>query len=433
MKYLLADDKSKNIVLYINDFYPEFAAAFTKLSDRLDRALRGIMLIDAERKASGKNRPDKEGFFDEIIVDFSDDVALRKALKPLEDNLLLVSCDSERSQLYFKKVIPHVPNVLTPTERSIDWSTNKGEMRKLLNSYDQTISPSAVVVEDASDGTIARILSHLNFPMIVKPTSLAASILVNKVDSVDELRKTLERSIESINNLYADHRGLGEKTLLVEEYIDGDIYSTDAYIDASGNAYILPFIYCRNGFMVGQEGFQIYDSKTRLMLTDEEIIAGQEVAKKAMYAIGLRSSVAHIELFYTNKNRDWKVIELGARPGGWRQETYDVSYGIDHALNELLVKVGLNPDMPEQIRKHSATFRIHAPVEGVVQSITGIEEAHKHPNMHTLHVDIKPGDKVLPSTHGGSMLVGGLMYNQDSSQLDNQIEAVRNNINVLIK
>jgi len=431
MRSSLVTDDKKNIVLYVNDFYPEFASAFTKLSKRLGRPLRGIMLIDAERKASGKYLPDADKVFEEIVVDFSDDAALRKALRPLQENLLLVSCDSERSQLYFKRVIPHVPYVNTPTERSIEWSTNKGQMREMLSSYDSTTSPKSMVVHDDSPETAARISAELEFPLIIKPTGLSASILVNKVETEQQLQQTLTSSFTALKKVYAKHRGLGDETIVVEEFIEGDIYSTDAYIDADGKTYILPFIYCKNGSMVGMEGYQIYQSETHHDLTEEEIEAGKKVAEKAMHAIGLRSSVAHIELFHTANG--WKVIELGARPGGWRQETYDVSYGIDHALNELLIKIGLPPEMPTGLQEHSATFRIHAPKAGVVTAITGLEAAQAHPHMHTMHVETKPGDAVLPSAHGGSMLIGGLMHHRDQARLMKHIDEVRSGITVHIR
>jgi hypothetical protein len=172
-----------------------------------------------------------------------------------------------------------------------------------------------------------------------------------------------------------------------------------------------------------------------LPLNDEEIAAGQEVAKQSVHAIGLRSSVAHIELFHIKNSQEnsWKIIELGARPGGWRQETYGASYGIDHALNELLMKVGLPPEMPTSLKAHSTTFRMHAPHAGVVETITGLEEARAHPSMHTLTVDAQPGDKVLPSAQGGSMLVGGLLHNPDLEQLTRDAASVLNMISINVK
>lgn len=431
MKSLLADDKNKNIVVFINDFYPEFARAFTKLSERLGRPLRGIMLIDAERKASGKYLPDRDGFFEEIVVDFSDDAALRKAIKPLEQNLLLVGCESERSQLYFQRVIPHVPYVNTPTESSAHWSTNKGKMRELLTSYDPRISPQAVLTHDASEDTIKEILSKIHFPLIIKPTGLAASMLVNKVTNERELRDVLKSSFASLEEIYEHHRGLGQKTIVVEEFVEGRTYSIDAYVDASGNTYMLPFIHYENASMVGQDGYQIYRNETFTELSDDDIAEGQAVARKAIHAVGLRSSVAHIELFHTENS--WKVIELGARPGGQRQDMYEVSYGIDHALNELLVKVGLEPDIFTELRTYSETFNLYAPKSGTVESLEGIDDVRRHPQLHSMDISVKPGDKVMPSNNGGTMLIDGLMHNSDREQLRRDTDAVRSTIKIKVK
>jgi len=431
MHVSLADDINKNIVIYVNDFYPEFANAFKKLSGRLNRPLRGILLVDAERKSSGKYRSDKEGIFEEIVVDFSDDGALRKAIKPLESQLLLISCDSERSQLYFKRVIPHVPYVNTPTESSLFFSTDKGKMRELLASYDPGISPKAVVVQDASPKSVRRVMEELNFPLIVKPTNLAASRLVNKATSENELRQLLERSFASLDQVYSLYRGLGSKTMVVEEFVEGDLYSTDAYVDSIGKVYVLPFIHFQNGMMAGLEGYQEYQRETYLTLSDQEIKEGIIVAEKAVHAIGLRSSVAHIELFHTTNG--WKIVELGARPGGWRQEMYAVSFGIDHALNELLIKIGLEPEMPIELKTHSAMFCIDASKAGIVDSIIGVEEAQKHRQMDKIQVNIKPGDKVVPTSHGGELIIEGLMHNKDHEQLNRDITAMRDSIRVSIK
>lgn len=431
MNPLLADDESKNVVVYINDFYPEFAMAFKKLSERLGRPLRGVMLIDAERKANGKNLPDKEGLFEEIVVDFSDDAALSRALKPLEKNLLLVSCDSERSQLYFKKVIPHVPYVNTTTETSIDWSTNKARMREMLASYDEKITPKYVEIHDDSEISIQQILDKLSFPLILKPTNLNSSILVNRVDSEHELRQTLKKSFKRLRDVYAMYRGLGDITMVVEEFIAGDTYSIDGYVDATGKIYLLPFIHYENASMAGMTGYQVHRSETYLSLTGEEIEEGQRTAQKAIHAVGLRSSVAHIELFHTDAG--WKIIELGARPGGQRQDLYETSYGVDHALNELLVKVGLQPEIPDRLEKYCETFNVYASDTGVVESLEGIEIARQHPSLHSLQVNVNPGDTVMPSIDGGKALAEGLMYNADLQQLRHDTEYVRSIIEVNLK
>jgi hypothetical protein len=431
MNPTLSEDKEKYIVLYINDFFPEFGTAFTGLSNKLGRSLRGIMLIDAERKASNNYLADTNGFFEEIVVDFFDDAALKRAIEPLEKNLLLVSCNSERSQLYFKQVIPHVPYVYTSTESSIDYASNKGLMRRQLIAYNDKLSPDVIVTHDASEDTIAQVLKQLTFPLIIKPTSLDGSTLVNRVDDEHELRKTLADSFSVIDSVHSKSRGLGDRTMLIEEFIDGDLYTTDLYVNSVGRVYVLPFIRSINGAMAGLEGYQTYQSNSYHTLTDQEVADGQDATKQLIYAIGLCSSVAHIDMFHTPNG--WKIVEIGARPGAWRQEAYSASYGIDHALNELLVKIGLEPDMPTTMKAYSTIFKKHAPEAGVVETVSGIEEVRTNSSIHTLSVEVKPGENVLPNAQGGSVLVSGLLYNTDLDQLQRDVDTVRNTISIDIK
>ncbi len=431
MSASLASDTTKDIVIYVNDFYPELPGALNKLSDILGRPLRGIMLVDAERKASGKYKPIKDGIFEEVVVDFSSDAELAKALKPLQDRLLLITCSSEQSQLYFKRVIPHVPYISTPTESSLDFCTDKGKMRELLNAYDPAISPKAIIVYDSSPDSVKKASELLEFPLIVKPSNLAASKLVNKASNAVDLEKILQESFISLDKIYSQYRGLGNKTMVVEEFVQGDLYSTDVYVDAEGEVYVLPFVYFVNGAMVGMEGYQVYQAETYHTLSDQDFQKGVDAAKKAVHAVGLRSSVAHVELFHTING--WKIIELGARSGGWRQEMYEVSYGINHACNELLIKIGLEPDMPTNLKTYCSSYRIHSPMKGIAESIVGVEEARIHPDMHTLNVNIREGDKVLPAHQGGGVLIEGLMHHTDHQHLDDAVARVRATIKVTIK
>src|SRR5882724_10648925 len=82
----LAHDVTKNVVVYINDYYPEYGSAFEKLAKRLGRPLRGIMLIDKTLKEAGQNLPDPTVVFEEVVCDFSSDGELRAAVKQFEDN-----------------------------------------------------------------------------------------------------------------------------------------------------------------------------------------------------------------------------------------------------------------------------------------------------------------------------------------------------------
>lgn len=421
--YTLANDPTKCVVVLVNDYYEEYGRALHKLAERLGRPLRGIMLVDKALKQAGQNLPDTSGEFEEIVCDFTNDAELRATIKRFEDQLLVVTCGGESSQMDFQRVLPHVPYVLGPSERSIEWATHKGKMRELLSAYDSRLAPKVQHVASADTKEIAKVLQNLTFPMIVKPTGLSDSTLVTKVQTEQELHDALRSSFAALEDTYKRNRGNGKPGILVEEFMEGDLYSIDGYVDMFGKVWLLPLLRSKSAYHMGLPGFYIYQTETYHELTADEDAAGKRAAEAAIHAVGLRSSVAHIELYYTIDG--WKIIELGARPGALRQEVYEASYGVDHALNELLLKIGREPELETGRRTHSMVFKIYPDTAGEVDSIGGVDEARRHPAAYTVNQFVKLGDQVLPITDGGSVAVQGVLCGSEVDQLRNEVAQVR--------
>ncbi len=424
----LALDPNKNVAIFVNDFDQEFADALTKLGRTLHRPLRGIILVDKQVKRKRLNTPDKDGVFEQIVCDFADDAQLRSVIKDLQPNLLLVTCSAERNQPYLRQLLPHVPYTLGPTESSLIWATHKAKMRDLLRSYDSTLVPKAYSVYANWEDEIDSLLRTLTFPLIVKPTGLAASMLVSKVSTEQELRQKLTSGFSLIKDLYDRDLGRGEPSMIVEEFINGQMYSIDAYVNHQGEVWVLPFVKSTTAHSVGQEGFYIYQAHTHIKLSEEEVQAGYAATRSAIHALGLRSCVAHVELFLTADG--WKIIELGPRAGGLRQDLYQTAYAIDHAYNELRIKVGLEPELPARHVAHSATFYIYPEKEGVIEAIEGIELARNHPSLYLLNQKANIGDTARFSQNGGTYVVRGLLTNPNLEALNQGLEEVRSLIKV---
>jgi biotin carboxylase len=424
----LADDASKNIAIFINDFDQEFADGLAKLSDKLGRPLRGIVLIDSEVFANQIHVPDTNQQFEQLVCDFSDDTALRALITSLEPHILLVTCSSERNQSYLARVLPHVPYLLGPTESSLSWSTHKSKMRSLLTSYDPTLVPLTQTVLSDSEAEIQKILRTLQFPMIVKPTGLAASILVSKVHDETELRSALQQGFAVIHDVYERDRGRGEPSFIVEEFIDGDMYSVDVYVNQSGVVWPLPFIRSRTAYALGLEGFYTYRNDSHTSLTPTQITDGQVVAEHAVHALGLRSCVAHVELFHTPAG--WKIIELGPRAGGQRQDMYQLSFGVDHAYNELLVKIGLEPEINHEMLAYTTTVKFYAEQDGIITSIEGFEQSKQMDSVYSMTCFAQAGDMALLSNNGGKMIIRGVLFNTNLEQLEKDADNVRASIHI---
>src|SRR5438045_8917826 len=98
---------------------------------------------------------------------------------------------------------------------------------------------------------------------------------------------------------------------------------------------------------------------TQLSATHTE--EAQAAAAKGIRALGLRSTTCHIELMRTE--RGWRVIEMGPRVGGFRHEMYELSYGINHALNDLLIRLARQPIITRKTKAYTAVRQFYAKQE----------------------------------------------------------------------
>jgi len=388
--YSLANDDSKTIVLLINDYNPEFGVATEKLEKHLGRKLTGIVLVDRQVKNDNLNKPSTDARFIEIICDFNEPESIVSTLEPFQDKLLVVNSSSEKNQPFFQQIIPHISNLYVPTVMSIELSTHKNLMREAFLNYSPKLTPKSVILTRKNYTDEIKIFKEHNYPLISKPTGLAASILVKKSNNYEELVTNITESFARIENTYVKNRGRGEPCMLVEDFIDGEMFSVDVYVNNEGAIWCLPPVKVTTAAALGLEGYYSYKRNIEHNLNENGIRKLNETAKASVRALGLKNSVAHIELFKTNKG--WKIIEVGPRAGGYRQDMYWLSYGIDHAFNELLIKLGFDPTIYTQINKSSAALNIYCETEGRIASICGFNEAKQIKGTYRLNLHAKSGD-----------------------------------------
>lgn len=426
----LADDDSKTIVLLVNDYNVEFGVAFEKLETILSRKLQGIVLLDTKIKNKNLHKPISNDRFTEIVCDYNKPESIATALQPIRDKLLVVNASSERNQPYYVKLIPHIPYLNTPSETSIVWSTHKDQMRKMLNSYSKEISPSSIRITGNNLSEEIKQFEHSKYPLISKPVGLAASILVKKADSYSQLVINVTESFKEIERIYEKFRGRGEPSLLIEEYMSGDMYSVDAYVDNIGKTWILPPVKVTTAASIGLEGYYSYEIDSNHGLNENDIEKLNQVASCSMHAVGLRNSAAHIELFNTPDG--WKIIELGPRAGGYRQDMYFLSYNIDHALNELLIKINKDPIINKKQIQSSGVLNIYSEKEGIISSIDGFEATKKLSGIHRISLYAKEGDRATFCGNGGNYIVDGVVYGNNKEETKKLIDTIRDTIKITV-
>lgn len=422
----------RDIILAIDDVEPGLARAVKRHSRRLGRDLKGVVLVDTNPSVSSRRRArDSSGVFEEVLVDFEDKASLQSALKPYRSRILAATCRQETAIHSFKKAVPFLPYVNTPSESALLWSTEKHMMRDRMRDYDKELVPDYHYLSEYDPIAVEHILREIKFPVIVKPTGLAASILVTHCNSKRELKECLKRTFSSINDAYSRDLGRGRPGVLVEEMMKGDMYSVDAYVNSKGDVFFLPLVGVITAHSIGLEGFYSHSFVIPAGLPAEEINEAQKVSVSAIHALNLNSTTAHIELF--NSPDGWKIIEVGPRIGGYREALYREAYGVDHYYNDLAIRMDAEPEIPAEPIGHATSFNIYPDEEGYIEEITGIEEARKIPSVIELKCYAKPGDLALFAGNGGRYVVDGTLSSKNPHQLNDDLLKVRDIIKVKIR
>lgn len=420
--------QERNMILFVGSYLDGQRRAVEKIAKMLGRDLTACVLYDATDGNARAVKGDNKTIV--IDLDFSSIIAVQKALSPYKRRFLAVTCRAEKNIPMLQKIVPHVPFINTPTELSLDWTTDKIRMRQLLRGYDREISPKFMVVQDASHETMNRIEKTVGFPLIIKPAGLAASLLVSLVHHREELESYLKNTVRKIDQIYKKKKGRGAPQILVEEFMEGTMYSIDSYVNQRGVVYHTPLVHVRTGRSVGFEDFFGYLRLTPVLIKPYKVEAAKRVAEKAIEALGLRSTTCHIELMRTEDG--WKVIELGPRIGGFRHEMYDLSYGIDHSANDILIRIPKKPVLSKKIKGYTAVMQFYSHQKGRLQSMEGVQKARKLESFTRIELKKKIGDMCDFARNGDDPVFDVILFNKSRSKLLADIRRLEQSVNIKV-
>jgi len=419
--------KTRNMVLFVGSYLDVQRNALKSLEKLMNKQLTACVLIDNnnnnERLVSTKR-------VKVIKCDFSSPLKIQKAIAPYETRFLAATCRAERNIPLLRKVIPHIPYINTPTESSLEWTTDKVRMRQLLRNYDKSISPKFLVVHDASQETLDKIEKNVGFPLMIKPAGLAASLLVTLCYHREELESNLRNTVRKINRIYKERKGRGEPQILVEEFMDGAMFSIDTYVNQRGVTYHTPLVHIKTGRTVGFEDFFGYMRITPVILKPHKIEMARDVADKAVEALNLRSTTCHIELMKTEDG--WKVIELGPRIGGFRHEMYELSYGFDHSLNDILIRIPRKPIISKKTKGFTSVMQFYAKKKGKLANINGVNKVRKLESFKRIEIIKKHGDMCNFARNGDSPVFTIVLFNKNRSRLLADIRRLEQSVKINI-
>jgi biotin carboxylase len=384
-----------------------------------------------EKPGQKKRKPGKTAFDLYIPCDFSDNLALFKCLLPYRPLLVAVTTSGDGNISQLRKIIPHVPYLKTPTADSLLYATDKIAMRKRFRSYDKKMTPNFRVIAEYSKETIPKIEKAIKYPVVVKPSSLSQSLLVSVCYDREDLEESLKKIFRRIKKVSKEENREVPSQVLVEHFMEGDMYSIDAYVNSRGKVYFCPIVKVKTGVSAGFDDFFGYQRLTPTLLSKENIKKAEEVSVGAIHAIGLRSSTAHIELIRTEN--EWKIIELGPRMGGYRHTMYHLSYGIDHVANDIRIRLPQKPIIPKKPKGFTAVMEFFAKEEGEITNLKGLKRARSLASFHSLKRRKKVGEQALFAKHGGKSLLTVTLFNTTRTKLLADIRRLEKMVKITTK
>lgn len=421
----------KNIIVYVMTL-PDEAATIAQVR-QYERQFGGplrIMLLRDSRVAAKKDFLKVPGLDIYVSCDFSKPSKIAEALLPYQDQLLAITCRSEQHMARYAAVLPHVPYLRTTTTESLKWASDKYEMRKRLRLYDKKITPKFTRVKINSKEERDRVIKKIGFPMIVKPANMAGSLFVSICYHEEDLDKTLKLMFRKLKQAYQAEHSLEEPKVVAEEFMDGDLYSIDSYVDSRGKVYHCPLVKQVTAKKIGRDDFYNYLQITPTGLKAATVARAELVAEKAVHAIGLRSSTAHTELMKIDD--EWKVVEIGARVGGFRCVLHSLSCDINHALNDVLIRIPKKPQLPKKCKGYACAMKWYLAQEGVISEMKGIKKMEQLESFHSITLNKKIGDKFIFARNGGRSVFNLFLYNNDRSKLLADIRRIEKMVEIKV-
>lgn len=424
-------EKKKNLILFVGAVYGHMIDAIAEHEAKTGTTYR-IGLIYPTKEKLDEYTQSHLGRLDLVLsCDINSDMALQRTLAPYQDDILVITCRPEKFIPALTKIIPHVPYTETPTIQSLMWTTDKFSMRERIQNYDPTINPKYAIITKNTKQSIKEVIDYIGFPLIVKPSGLAASRLVSICYHKEELDETLKNIFKKLQGVHKETGGTWESKILIEQFMDGNMYSMDVYVSETGKLYFCPLIYIKTGRAIGFDDFFGYQQMTAAKLNADAIHAAEQAATTAIRAMALRSTTVHIE--FIRMEEGWKIIEMGPRAGGFRHMMYAYSHGINHTMNDILIRAKKKPNLPKTQLGWSVAMKFFGKTEGKLKALNGIKKTKELSSFKVMYVHKKVGDSCTYAKHGGSSVFDIIMFNKDRSELLADIRRLEKMIEIVVE
>jgi hypothetical protein len=218
--------------------------------------------------------------------------------------------------------------------------------------------------------------------------------------------------------------------VVIEEFMEGSVHSVDAFVDSAGEPHVLDAIVdYQTGYDIGFADNFHYSRIMPTTLPDATVQAIRETAAMGCKALGMRSSPAHVEIILTADGP--RIVEIGARNGGYRERMHSLANGIDIMGNALKLAYDEPLDITPLRNDSMGAFELFPRQTGAFTELKHAKELQELPSFHYLSIKAKPGTTIGTSSDGYKTAAVVMLHNADPEQfardrafLDTQVEVL---------
>lgn len=306
--------------------------------------------------------------------------------------------------------------------------TDKNRMRKAFHAHDASITPDFMLVLKEDD--LERFAAEHDFPIMLKPTNMVKSLFITKNHNINELRQNYRDLKADLPRVARELGADPDQDVIIEEYLTGTMHTVAGFADSEGTAHLIPDIVdIETGKDRGSKENYLYSRMLPSILSAENQRRILDVAKKGIAALGMKNSAAHIEVMLTPDGP--KLIEIGARPGGYRPRMYAEALDIDFYGAFLSATQGAMIDISSSKHHATCTIEVFPESRGLVSEITNKKSLEDLSSLFYLSYRIKEGEEAgLPSQGFKSAVIITLAHeNQqillsDKKFIDEQVRVI---------
>lgn len=332
-----------------------------------------VYCLDANPRAVGFEIADESAVIN--IVD--EEACLAYAREQQVDGVLTAATDFGVLAMSRIAQKMHLPGINYNSAKIIK---NKADVRRIL--FDAHADDTGYSFEIDSLEEAQRVLTQIQFPVMMKPVDGSGSRGASKVERAEDFISAVE---------FAMSGSITHRTV-AEPFVDGKEYGVESFVD-NGEIHVLavmqkemtqPPYYAELGHAI----------PSGLSKSVEEKVVN--CVKKALVALNVNHGSVNMDLLITESG-NVHIIDVGARMGGnlIGSHIIPIGTGVDYMGNMIRAAVGDPTDWQQTADPQSVATKLLALQPGIVKFLPDFELMKKRYGVEVEH-HLQIGDEITP-------------------------------------